>query len=136
MHEVPLLGEAVGYHVMLLASRSPGGYIRNTAFPPRSPSNSAVYRFVYRKWMFDELYDVVFVRPAFWIGRQFWKIGDVGIIDRFGPDGAAWAGRRARPTLAIQSGYLNLRMLVMLLGAGRATGCDRITRWAIFRFSP
>ena len=25
------------------------------------------------KWYFDELYDFLFVRPALWLGRLFWK---------------------------------------------------------------
>ena len=33
------------------------------------------------KRYFDELYDLVFVRPAFAIGRLFWKGGDGAVID-------------------------------------------------------
>ena len=46
-----------------------------------------VYSFLFNKWYFDELYQLLFVRPAFWFGRLFWKSGDEGIIDRFGPNG-------------------------------------------------
>ncbi len=42
---------------------------------------------------FDELYDFLFVRPAFAIGRLLWKGGDEGVIDRFGPNGSAAAVR-------------------------------------------
>jgi NADH:ubiquinone oxidoreductase subunit 5 (subunit L)/multisubunit Na+/H+ antiporter MnhA subunit len=49
-----------------------------------------IHTFVYNKWFFDELYNFLFVRPAFALGRIFWKAGDVGFIDRFGPNGAAW----------------------------------------------
>jgi NADH-quinone oxidoreductase subunit L len=66
-------------------------YIRDTSIPRQVAEQlGPVYRFVYNKWYFDELYHFVFVRPAFWLGRLFWKRGDEGIIDRFGPDGAAW----------------------------------------------
>jgi NADH-quinone oxidoreductase subunit L len=76
-----------------------------------------VYKFVLNKWYFDELYDRIFVRPAWWLGRLFWKGGDVGIIDRFGPHGAAVAvGVGNRVTTRLQSGYLNSYALVMLLG--------------------
>jgi NADH-quinone oxidoreductase subunit L len=76
-----------------------------------------VYKFVLNKWYFDELYDRIFVRPAWWLGRLFWKGGDVGIIDRFGPHGAAVAvGAGNRVTTRLQSGYLNSYALVMLLG--------------------
>ena len=82
-----------------------------------------VYKFVANKWYFDELYDRIFVRPAWWLGRLFWQGGDVGTIDRFGPHGAAYAvGVGNRYTSRLQSGYLNAYALVMLLGLiGAAT---------------
>ncbi len=76
-----------------------------------------VYRFVHRKWMFDELYHYVFVVPAFWLGRLFWKKGDEGTIDRFGPDGAAWVvDKGALLAKKVQSGYLYSYALIMLIG--------------------
>jgi NADH-quinone oxidoreductase subunit L len=91
--------------------RDPGAAARFVATFP------AVYRFVSNKWYFDELYDAIFVRPALWLGRLFWKGGDVGIIDRFGPHGAAYAvGFGNRWTARLQSGYLYSYALVMLLG--------------------
>ena len=69
------------------------------------------------KWYFDELYDRIFVRPAMWFGRLFWKSGDEGTIDRFGPHGAAYAvGIGNKITARLQSGYLYSYALVMLLG--------------------
>ena len=53
--------------------------------------NRPLYNFLLNKWYFDELYDRIFVRPAFFIGRLFWKGGDGFIIDGFGPDGVAAA---------------------------------------------
>jgi len=77
----------------------------------------AVHRFVLNKWYFDEIYDVLFVRPSLWLGRLFWKGGDEGTIDRFGPHGAAYAvGVGNRITYRLQSGYLYSYALVMLLG--------------------
>jgi NADH-quinone oxidoreductase subunit L len=77
----------------------------------------AVYRFVSNKWYFDEIYHVLFVRPALWLGRLFWKQGDEGTIDRFGPHGAVYAvGVGNRITTRFQSGYLYSYALVMLLG--------------------
>jgi NADH-quinone oxidoreductase subunit L len=77
----------------------------------------AIHRFVANKWYFDELYDFLFVRPALWLGRLFWKGGDQGTIDRFGPHGAAFAvGVGNRITTRFQSGYLYSYALVMLLG--------------------
>jgi NADH-quinone oxidoreductase subunit L len=91
--------------------RSPGSADRLVATFP------SVYRFVANKWYFDELYDFLFVRPALWLGRLFWKGGDEGTIDRFGPHGAAYAvGVGNRVTYRLQSGYLYSYALVMLLG--------------------
>ena len=87
----------------------------------------AVHRFVFNKWYFDELFDVLFVRPSLWFGRLFWKGGDEGTIDRFGPHGAAFAvGIGNRVTARLQSGYLYSYALVMLLGLIAAAS------WAIW----
>ena len=32
-----------------------------------------LYRFLLNKWYFDELYDLIFVRPAKWLGYTLWK---------------------------------------------------------------
>jgi NADH-quinone oxidoreductase subunit L len=94
------------------------GYIRDRGAPARFVATfPSIYRFVSNKWYFDELYDVIFVRPALWLGRLFWKRGDEGTIDRFGPHGAAYAvGIGNRITARFQSGYLYSYALVMLLG--------------------
>jgi len=91
--------------------RSPGSADRFVATFP------GIYKFVANKWYFDELYDFLFVRPSLWLGRLFWKGGDEGTIDRFGPHGAAYAvGVGNRVTYRLQSGYLYSYALVMLLG--------------------
>ncbi|MEJ2458968.1 MAG: proton-conducting transporter membrane subunit, partial [Novosphingobium sp.] len=94
------------------------GYIKNTRFPAAVAEQlGPVYTFVYRKWMFDELYHYMFVVPAFWIGKVFWKVLDIGVIDRFGPDGAAWAvAKGSTYAQKVQSGYLYSYALIMLLG--------------------
>jgi NADH-quinone oxidoreductase subunit L len=76
-----------------------------------------LYRFFLNKWYFDELYDFLFVRPAFWLGRLFWKDGDGRIIDGMGPDGVAArvldvTGRAVR----LQSGYVYHYAFAMLIG--------------------
>ncbi|KPF65261.1 NADH-quinone oxidoreductase subunit L [Porphyrobacter sp. AAP60] len=105
---VMLLGFAGAYVAYIAKPDIPGRFV--ATFP-------ALHNFVYRKWYFDELYDAIFVKPAFWLGRQFWKIGDVGIIDRFGPNGIAWAVERGSVAAkSIQSGYVYTYALIMLLG--------------------
>ena len=82
-----------------------------------------LYRFLRDKWYFDELYDRLFVRPAGALGRFLWRRGDMGTIDRLGPDGvAARVGDGAAAARLLQSGYVYSYALVMLLGlAGFAT---------------
>jgi NADH-quinone oxidoreductase subunit L len=76
-----------------------------------------LYEFLLNKWYFDELYDLIFVRPAFWLGRLFWEGGDGAIIDRLGPDGVAArvvdvTGR----VVKLQSGYIYHYAFAMLVG--------------------
>jgi len=119
MHEVPGWVKWAPFAVMTVGFLIAWyGYIRNTSFPARVAQEfDVVYRFLFNKWYFDELYNFLFVRPAFWIGRMFWQLGDIGIIDRFGPNGAAWAvARGSGYAQKLQSGYLYSYALVMLLG--------------------
>jgi NADH-quinone oxidoreductase subunit L len=76
-----------------------------------------LYRFVLKKWYFDELYDLLFVRPAFRLGRALWQGGDGALIDGVGPDGVAAATRFiARRVGLLQSGYLYHYAFAMLIG--------------------
>ncbi|UEM23916.1 NADH-quinone oxidoreductase subunit L [Skermanella mucosa] len=91
-------------------------------FMPHLPSLvssklGAVYQFVYRKWMFDELYDRVFVQPAKYLGYGLWKSGDGAIIDGVGPDGVAAATRDVALRAArLQSGYVYHYAFAMVIG--------------------
>ena len=80
-------------------------------------ANPVLYRFLLNKWYFDELYDAIFVRPAFWIGRVFWKQGDGRIIDGLGPDGvSARVIDIAKGAVRLQTGYLYHYAFAMLIG--------------------
>ena len=97
-------------------------YMRDTTAPARFVARiPGVYAFLTHKWYFDELYDLIFVRPAFALGRFFWKRGDQGTIDRFGPDGIA-AAVVATTGVArrFQTGYVYSYALVMLIGLAAA----------------
>ena len=77
-----------------------------------------LYRLVYHKFYFDEIYDVVFVRPARRLGAYLWKKGDDEIIDGYGPDGfAALSLRIARRVGTLESGYLYHYAFAMVIGA-------------------
>jgi len=105
---VSLLGLAVAYWMYLAR---PGTAARLAATFP------GVHRFLLNKWYFDELYDFLFVRPAFRIGRFFWKSGDGAVIDGLGPDGiSATVVRAARRLGVAQTGYLYHYAFAMIIG--------------------
>jgi NADH-quinone oxidoreductase subunit L len=93
-------------------------YIVDKTAPARlAAGNPLLYRFLLNKWYFDELYDFLFVRPAFWIGRVFWKGGDGFIIDGMGPDGiSARVLDVTRNVVRLQTGYIYHYAFAMLLG--------------------
>jgi NADH-quinone oxidoreductase subunit L len=130
LHETPLIIKLMPGTVMLI-----GLYIAWAVYiqrPDRAARLADQYRmlhaFLLNKWYFDELYDLIFVRPAIWLGRIFWKKGDEGTIDRFGPDGvAAVIAGGNRLTARLQTGYLYTYALVMLIGIAAAT------TWAMAR---
>jgi NADH-quinone oxidoreductase subunit L len=119
MHAVPYWVKYTAFIVMIIGFA--GAYLAYIAKPDIPgkfvASFGALHNFVYRKWYFDELYDVLFVKPAFAFGRAFWQLGDVGTIDRFGPNGVASVIQRSSlAAKSIQSGYLYTYALIMLLG--------------------
>ena len=119
MHEVPLWVKLSSTVAMLIGMTTAYFmYQRSEDAPQRLAATfGPIYRFFLNKWYFDELYNFVFIRPAFWFGRLFWKQGDIGIIDRFGPNGsAALVSFGSKLAVRMQSGYLYTYALVMLLG--------------------
>ena len=93
-------------------------YIARPDLPAELARTQApLYKFLLNKWYFDELYDWIFVRPAFWLGRVLWKQGDGRIIDGIGPDGvSARVLDVTRGVVRLQSGYLYHYAFAMLLG--------------------
>ena len=93
-------------------------YIRNTSLPGKlAAQHWPVYQFLLNKWYFDELYDFLFVRPAFWVGRLFWKQGDGAVIDGFGPNGiAARVSDGSGLITRLQTGYVYHYAFAMLIG--------------------
>ncbi|UCH74652.1 MAG: NADH-quinone oxidoreductase subunit L [Rhodospirillales bacterium] len=76
-----------------------------------------LYLLSYNKWYFDEIYDALFLRPAFYLGRGLWKSGDGAVIDGVGPDGLADLTQRiSRRASALQSGYVYHYAFAMLIG--------------------
>ncbi|MHC2618930.1 NADH-quinone oxidoreductase subunit L [Bradyrhizobium huanghuaihaiense] len=105
-------------------------YIRRPYIPVRlAQEHPMLYQFLLNKWYFDELYEIIFVRPAKWIGYQLWKKGDGFIIDGFGPDGvSARVLDVTRNVVKIQTGYLYHYAFAMLIGAAG------LITWFMFGF--
>src|SRR5213080_3310295 len=93
-------------------------YIRRPYVPEElANQHQMLYQFLLNKWYFDELYDLIFVRPAKRLGRFLWKVGDGYIIDGFGPDGvSARVLDVTRNVVRLQTGYLYHYAFAMLIG--------------------
>ncbi|HEY2136138.1 MAG TPA: NADH-quinone oxidoreductase subunit L [Xanthobacteraceae bacterium] len=93
-------------------------YIRRPDLPVAlARQHDWLYRFLLNKWYFDELYDLIFVRPTLWLGRLLWKGGDGWLIDGFGPDGvSARVIDVTRNVVRLQTGYLYHYAFAMLIG--------------------
>jgi NADH-quinone oxidoreductase subunit L len=93
-------------------------YILRPEWPARVAERfRPVHVFLVHKWYFDELYDLLFVRPAKWLGHNLWRSGDGLVIDGFGPDGIAAATVDiARRATRLQTGYLYHYAFAMLIG--------------------
>jgi NADH-quinone oxidoreductase subunit L len=120
MHHVPLqiailptvmmlVGFVIAWHF----------YIRRPDIPVElARQHDWLYRFLLNKWYFDELYDLIFVRPTKRLGRLLWKSGDGWLIDGFGPDGvSARVLDVTRNVVRLQTGYLYHYAFAMLIGA-------------------
>jgi NADH-quinone oxidoreductase subunit L len=93
-------------------------YIRRPYLPEElAAQQPMLYQFLLNKWYFDELYDLIFVRPTKAIGWSLWQYGDGWLIDGFGPDGVS---KRVldvtRNVVKIQTGYLYHYAFAMLIG--------------------
>jgi NADH-quinone oxidoreductase subunit L len=119
-------GFALAYLAYIAAPGLPAWTVRN--FRP-------IHAFLYNKWYFDELYDLIFVRPTRWIARVLWIYGDGAIIDGIGPDGvAARATGIAKRAVRLQTGYVYHYAFVMLIGvAALVTYFAYVFRGALFK---
>lgn len=118
-HHVPLLVKWSPFLVMVI------GFVMAFLFyivAPSVPRGLAaafprIYNFLLNKWYFDELYNVLFVRPAFAVGNFLWKVGDGKIIDGLGPNGiAARVMDVTNKVVRLQTGYLYHYAFAMLIG--------------------
>lgn len=104
---VALSGIALGYLCYMWRMDIPGVVAR--ALKP-------IHLLFYNKWYVDEIYDAVFVKSAWSLGRGFFHVGDQAMINGLGPDGLAKMSRRTAGAMSVlQSGYLYHYALVMIV---------------------
>ena len=92
-------------------------YLKKTDWPDRLAKRLKwLYNISLNKWYFDELYSVVFVKPAKATGNFLWKVIDAKIIDGV-PNGAASLCKTMSKNISkIQTGHIYGYALWMILG--------------------
>ncbi|MEO1580088.1 MAG: NADH-quinone oxidoreductase subunit L, partial [Pseudomonadota bacterium] len=93
-------------------------YIRRPDWPAKLAANQRpLYLFLLNKWYFDEIYNVIFVQPAKWLGGFLWHRGDGNVIDG-GINGLAMGIIPFFTRLAgrAQSGYIFSYAFAMVIG--------------------
>ena len=129
IHDVPKWVKVSPFVMMVLGLATAWYfYIRSPETPKRlAAEHEGLYKFLLNKWYFDELYNLIFVRPAMWIGRQLWKKGDGEIIDGYGPDGVAARVQNVTSwVVRLQTGYLYHYAFAMLIGVAA------LVTWSMF----
>ncbi len=118
-HEIPLFYKYLPTALVAVGSIAAYlFYIVKTDIPQQLAERfSKLYAFLLNKWYFDELYAKLFIEPAKKLGVFFWKNGDVGVIDKYGPDGMAQTIlQSSKQTSKLQTGLINQYALFMLGG--------------------
>jgi len=118
MHEIP---HAVGWAPFIAMAAGLALAVVFYIVSPGLPAATAkafrpLYLFLLNKWYFDELYDVLFVRPAKALGRALWKGGDGAIIDGTIDGTAATVVKTTNQVVKLQTGYVYHYAFAMLIG--------------------
>ena len=78
---------------------------------------ATLYDIMVRKYLFDEIYQAVFMRGSRSLGTALWKYADAGLIDGLMVNGTArlvgWFGAITRH---VQTGYLYTYAFAMIVG--------------------
>ncbi|WP_262695091.1 NADH-quinone oxidoreductase subunit L [Kordiimonas aquimaris] len=118
-HHVPFAVKAAPFIAMFLGLFiAIMFYMRGSDIAQRTAKTwDGLYAFLLNKWYFDELYNLIFIRPAFWLGRMFWKRGDEDTIDGFGPNGvSSLVANVAGRVRKLQTGYVYHYAFAMIIG--------------------
>ena len=118
MHEVPHWVGFAPFIAMLAGLGLAYLYYMHSPWLPEATAKAfrPVYLFFLNKWYIDEIYDFLFVRPAFAIGRFLWKGGDGAVIDGTIDGTASTVGWVTGKAVKLQTGYIYNYAFAMLVG--------------------
>jgi NADH-quinone oxidoreductase subunit L len=103
-----LLSIPIAYYLFVKNKELPNQFVQ---------SNRPLYNFLVNKWYFDELYNIVFIQFSKKIGLFFWKVVDVKVIDKFGPDGLSLLIKDLSIKASkFQSGFIYQYAFMILIG--------------------
>jgi len=93
-------------------------FVKNKELPNQfAQSNKPLYNFLVNKWYFDELYDIIFIQTSKKLGLFLWKVMDIKIIDKFGPDGFSLMIKNLSLRASkFQSGFIYQYAFMILIG--------------------
>ena len=111
--QVLIIKSSVAFGIILAAIM----YYFKKEYAQSIPSDFILYSFFRNKCYVDELYDIVFTRPFFYLASFFWKRGDQKSIDAFGPDGVSKIiNLLGRFCSYLQTGFLYHYVFAMFIG--------------------
>ncbi len=93
-------------------------YLKRTDLPAKMAQIFKIpYKISLNKWYFDEIYEAALVAPTKKIGDILWRVVDMKIIDKFGPNGISLLCKNMSTRIAkLQTGYLFHYATWMVLG--------------------
>ncbi|MBR2124898.1 MAG: NADH-quinone oxidoreductase subunit L [Acetobacter sp.] len=102
-----LAGIALAVLFYIVSPSMPGALAR---------SLSPLYIFCLKKWYFDELYDLIFVRPYAVLARFLWKRGDNTFVEGIPVEAARATRLSALGAIRLQTGSVAFYAFTMLAG--------------------
>lgn len=126
--EFILMGVSVGVAVLAIVFAYMIYVKRGTRPVAEGEPLSPAKKLVYNKYFIDELYDLIIVKPLFWLSNIFHNVFDRGLIDGVvnGVGKAVMAGSRG--TRYIQTGTTGMYIFLMVLSIAVILLLNFITR--------
>ncbi len=93
-------------------------YLKRSDLPKKMAKTFKIpYKISLNKWYFDEIYEAALVVPAKKIGDFLWRVVDVKIIDRFGPNGVvSFCANLSKKVSKLQTGFIYHYATWMVVG--------------------